>query len=350
MGDQVDGGADDGCAARVRETDDEANLALRNVAVEVVGGLGLADHDLERALDDGGQGDRVDLRQDAARIERQCLVQPSPDPVAVDPGDLDLGGLGAGGGEVVSSAAGEPAGAVDALGLQPLALGDLALEAAPQLAVPVLPDHVEGGAAGLGQVQVDVEGDLAGEGQQRLVAEVEDVGDVLEVGSVEDTEALSRRMPGAVIDVLIATRPEAPNLDQPGRAEADDVLGLVDDLIARLGRWRRRHLRAGGQGHRRGIVPELEDHRSPSGLRRGALDPQHGEKGELVLVRRLVQPLEEGLQEAGMGLDQRGIGAPVGGQPGVDETGAAGEQRADDVGPTAIVEKLRRRLPHGAAP
>ncbi len=342
--DKVDHGASDRRPRRIGDRDCDTQVGIGRPAGNrggQVGFRGFADQDGKRALDSRGKLHAVDFRQDSAWVDRQRLVEAAADPEGLDAVDGDLGRLRAVGGEAEPAAAGQPFGAVDMPDHQLAAVRHLVGKAAPDPAVPIFPDDGDFGIARLRQIDIDVERHPAGERQQPVVGQVKDMRNVFEVRTVQDPKARLRLMLGGVVGVLVASRPKASHFDQPGGAEPNDTFGFKHDLIARLGRWRRRHLCTGRKSDGGRIVAELEDDRRPGRLGRGALDPHHREERQLVLLRCLIQAIDDRLHEQGMGLDQRGAGTRIGRQPRLDEARPTGDKRRDDVGATAPVQQQR---------
>src|SRR5918911_3655333 len=96
-----------------------------------------------------------------------------------------------------------------------------------------------------------------------------------------------------MVQVLISTGPEAHHLFEPCGSDAKSALGLKDDLVGASRRRRRGHLRADGNLTVRSIRRDLKDGGRAGRLRRGQTEAEQVQKGQLVLLRTLVQKLND---------------------------------------------------------
>jgi hypothetical protein len=128
------------------------------------------------------------------------------------------------GDEAHDAAAVRPVGRVDAVGGRGGRGGDEGLERAPRLAVPRLPRDGERRRAGGREVERTSTGAAPGEREQRVVREVEDVGDGPR--RLEEGERRPRRGGGRVVGPRVAAGPHGADVGEAGRGERDRLLGL----------------------------------------------------------------------------------------------------------------------------
>src|SRR6185503_17564480 len=103
-------------------------------------------------------------------------------------------------------------------------------------------------------LKFDANRTFTGQRQQRLMANVKMVRCVHQLLFEKRLEWSAGQESGAVIDVLIAARPETDNFFELGGGQARRALSLEDDLIIPFG-WRRRgNPRVGGQARVRDVV------------------------------------------------------------------------------------------------
>ena len=101
-----------------------------------------------------------------------------------------------------------------------------------------------------------------------------------------------------MIDVLIATGPEAEDFHELGRGDPGGPFGFKDDLVALFGGRRRGDLRASGSATFGRLLDELKNDGGARRLGGHQVEAEQIEKGEFVLLRRLVQPLDNRLDVA----------------------------------------------------
>ena len=145
----------------------------------------------------------------------------------------------------------------------------------------------------------------------------------------------------AVVDVLVATRPQAHHLAQLRHRQPDRGFRLVADLAGAAGRWRCGQPGAGRQAQVGGVVGQLEHDRSAGRLRGHQRYPGQVQERQLVLVRSLVEPAGDGLQLVRHDLEHRGVGSLLPGPPLRDVAGRQRTQRGRERRRVALVQRWR---------
>jgi hypothetical protein len=224
------------------------------------------------------------------------------------------------------------------------------LEAAPDFAVPVFPQNIEMLGRGRRQFPFDLDPARAGQRQQRWMRQIDRVRRVDQLRLFERLERQSRQQRRAVIDILVAARPQADHLRELRSRDAGGALGFKDDLLRTWGRrWRGEHRARRGRKIGGGCA-ELKHDRCARRLGRDQPDAQQIEKCQLLLVGRAVQPLHDRLQIARDDLHDRPIRPLRRGRPVRHVAGPSRQQRGGELGGFARIEFGCRCGYHAAVP
>ena len=292
----------------------------------------------QRLVHRGAELEAFHLGQRIQRILRQRVQEPPAQPIpggTVDRRRLRRRAVGF---EGDGSAARQPNRAVQVGACRILAALRQRQESAPDLPVPILPRDVQLLGAAVRQLELHAELHIARQRQNRAVSQVDDVRRRLQLVHRERLDRLARQKIGRVVDVFVPSRPQAEDLRDLSRHDTGGRLRLEDHLLRAARRRRRGHGGAGGRVAVRGAVGKLEHQRRPRGLRRIDAQPEQIEECQLVLVRRLVQTLQQGADVSRRDGPQCRAGALVGGQPLADIAGTPRQQLGVDLAVVATVQ------------